>query len=253
MKAVTNVTKQIIHFSFNDSAVPDHVRNGGKGFCHQLAQTFIKDTLSLKLRYKGKNFNLTFQTLDEEVEINQTARKFVADLKGKISSPRWFIDEVGSDILILEINFSSKAKIEKQAAYRSINSAAIEIYLGDCYSFKNEKYYANYSDDQLDKARLTLQKFITHSNFSFKVLHFPRQRNKRYIESETTRKAKAAFLQQHNKATHPLIKNSKPQEPKIREEQVSIVKSLTPIIEENKESNSNIIKGIAKLIGWLKS
>ncbi|MEQ9467917.1 MAG: hypothetical protein RLN88_10935 [Ekhidna sp.] len=253
MKAVTNVTKQIIHFSFNDCLVPDHLRSGGKGFCHQMAQTFIRDSLSLNLRYKRKNFKVVFITLEEEVEIKKEDERFYADLKGKICSPKWFIEEVGSDDLIIEINFSSKAKIGKQAAYRNTNNAAIEINLKDCYSFRNEKYYSNYSDEQLEKAQLTLQKFIRNSNFNCKVLHFPSQKKKRFQESVTTRRAKEVYLNQSKNLT-PLVANNRKPNEEVIIERPTFPPTQEISIEKVKEKPDSPFRAIInRLIGLIKS
>ncbi len=203
MKAVTN-TDKVIHFSFNDPDVPDHLRKGGKGFCHQMAQDYVCKSKGVNVYYKGKRFRIQFEFLKQEVRVESGSDYFNADLQGKINSPKWFVDDIGTDHLIVEINFSSKSKIKKQSGYREANVAAIEVNYKNCYSYQNEKYFSEYSDEKLEKAQQTLFKFIDNSYASFKVLHFPSQKNKKYQEGKISRKAKSTYFNQKkiNSTTH---------------------------------------------------
>ncbi|MEH6304256.1 hypothetical protein RYH73_01315 [Olivibacter sp. CPCC 100613] len=194
MKAVTNVTKKIIHFSFNDSSVPNYLKKGGKGFCHQYAQDFISKERRLRVRYKNKNFTVEFVSLEEESRILIEEGKYLyADLKGKIKSPEWFVTDIGSDELVVEIYHSNKSTIEKQAGYRKTDNAAIQIELNKCYAFKNEKHFHGYSEEQIVGQMQILESFISRSYFQFDILHFPTQKRQRFQESKITKKAKDQY------------------------------------------------------------
>ncbi|WKK77734.2 hypothetical protein QYS49_11955 [Marivirga salinae] len=246
MKAITN-TEKVIHFSFKDSSVPVHLRSGGKGFCHQMAQDYISDSNVLNVYYKGKRFRLRFEHLEQEVKIQSGSNYFYADLQGKISSPSWFINDIGTDSLIIEISFSSRSKIKKQSGYRESNLAAIEVNYKDCFSYQNEKYFPTYSDEKLEKAQQTLLKFIDNSYPSFKVLHFPSQKNKRYQEGRITRRAKSAYSSQEKSV--PEIPNQKLDRSNyvIPNLQVSESSNTSNFIHNKKETKSFLCKVYRKL------
>lgn len=236
MKAVTNVTKKVIHFSFNDPSVPSYLKKGGKGLCHQYAQDFISKKRTLGLRYKNKDFTVEFVSLEEEFRIQIEENKYLyADLKGKIKSPEWFITDIGSDELIVEIYYSNKSTIEKEAGYRETDNAAIQIELNKCYAFKNEKYFYGYSEEKILGQMQVLENFISRSYFQFDILHFPTQKRQRFQESKITKKAKDQYNGSQETAS-PTLPSFTQQEHVVKETPAFISHDVKQNTKTDKES-----------------
>ena len=196
LKAVTNSKSKTIHFAYNDPNVPDSMKGSSMTFSHKSAIEIIEEAQRITVWWDKKPVKLVFEDVDTEVSIKNTNGKAKRpDLLCKLTPNSDFEKICGSDRLIIEFKNTNGSSISKQAFYRSMDVAAIEINIGDSptamFEAKLRKKGMSIPPDRIEQSYEFLSKHILNRSFNFKILHFPSMKNKRYEESKTTSRAKS--------------------------------------------------------------